>query len=43
MSLMVTAFLLFFSLGGNLYLGWTAAEFHQRYRMATERLRSASR
>jgi hypothetical protein len=43
MSLMLTAFLLFFSLGGNLYLGWTAAEFHSRYRMATERLRSASR
>jgi hypothetical protein len=43
MPLMLTAFLLFFSLGGNLYLGWTAAEFHSRYRMATERLRSASR
>lgn len=43
MPLMLTAFLLFFSLGGNLYLGWTAAEFHQRYRMAAERLRSASR
>jgi hypothetical protein len=41
--LMFTAFALFLSIGGNLYLGWTAAEFHSRYRLAIERLRSAGR
>ena len=34
---------LFFSIGGNLYLAWTALEFHSRYRNAIERLRSAAR
>lgn len=34
---------LFFSIGGNLYLAWTALEFHTRYRNAIERLRSAAR
>jgi hypothetical protein len=43
MPLMFTAFALFMSIGGNLYLGWTAAEFYSRYRLATERLRSAGR
>jgi len=28
---------------GNLYLAWTALEFHSRYRNAIERLRSAAR
>lgn len=41
--LMFTAFALFLSIGGNLYLGWTAFEFHSRYRLAIERLRSAGR
>ncbi|HUE70218.1 MAG TPA: hypothetical protein VMP01_04950 [Pirellulaceae bacterium] len=31
------------SLGGNVYLIWTAAEFHHRYKLAVERLRSAGR
>lgn len=35
--------LVFFSVGGNFYLGWTAAEFYSRYKLANERLRSASR
>jgi hypothetical protein len=39
----VVLFALFFSIGGNLYLGWTALEFHSRYRNAIERLRSAAR
>jgi hypothetical protein len=43
MPLMFTAFALFLSIGGNLYLGWTAAEFYSRYRLATDRLRSAGR
>jgi hypothetical protein len=43
MPLMFTVFALFLSIGGNLYLGWTAAEFYSRYRLATERLRSAGR
>ena len=30
---------LFLSIGGNLYLGWTAAEFYSRYRLAIERMR----
>ncbi|MFN0016608.1 MAG: hypothetical protein ACKVP0_00010 [Pirellulaceae bacterium] len=34
---------LFLSIGGNLYLGWTAAEFYSRYRMAIERMRGSSR
>ena len=34
---------LFFSIGGNLYLAYTALEFHSRYRNAIERLRSAAR
>jgi hypothetical protein len=29
------------SLGANLYLGWTAAEFYSRYRTAVERLRTS--
>lgn len=41
--LMFTCFALFLSIGGNLYLGWTAAEFYNRYRLATDRLRSAAR
>ncbi len=32
---------LFLSIGGNLYLGWTAAEFYSRYRLAIERMRGA--
>ena len=35
--------LLALSIGGNLYLGWTAAEFYTRYRSAMERLRSGGR
>jgi len=35
--------LVFFSVGGNLYLGWTAAEFYSRYKLANERLRTAGR
>ncbi|WP_254509119.1 hypothetical protein [Anatilimnocola floriformis] len=38
--LVFTAFLLFVSFGANLYLGWTAAEFYSRYRLAVERLRT---
>lgn len=34
---------LFLSIGGNLYLGWTAAEFYSRYRKAVERMRGESR
>jgi hypothetical protein len=34
---------LFLSIGGNLYLGWTAAEFYSRYRMAIERMRGSGR
>lgn len=34
---------LFLSIGGNLYLGWTAAEFYQRYRQAIDRTRGNSR
>jgi hypothetical protein len=41
--LMFTAFALFLSIGGNLYLGWTAAEFYSRYRLAIDRMRSAAR
>ena len=36
-------FALFLSIGGNLYLAWTAAEFYSRYKLAVERLRGASR
>ncbi|MEX2174242.1 MAG: hypothetical protein WD872_07760 [Pirellulaceae bacterium] len=43
MPLMLTFFALSLSIGANLYLGWTAAEFYSRYRLATERLRSAGR
>jgi len=39
----VVLFALFFSIGGNLYLAWTALEFHNRYRNAIDRLRSAAR
>jgi hypothetical protein len=39
----VVLFALFFSIGGNLYLAWTALEFHNRYRSAIDRLRSAAR
>lgn len=31
------------SIGGNLYLGWTAAEFYSRYKLVIERLRTSSR
>jgi hypothetical protein len=41
--LLFVTFALFFSIGGNLYLAYTALEFHGRYRSAIERLRSASR
>ncbi|MBC7852897.1 MAG: hypothetical protein IAF94_05635 [Pirellulaceae bacterium] len=34
---------LFLSIGGNLYLGWTAAEFYSRYRKAVERMRGENR
>ncbi|MGV3608184.1 MAG: hypothetical protein ACO1RA_17390 [Planctomycetaceae bacterium] len=37
LMLMVCA--LFLSIGGNLYLGWTAAEFYSRYRTAIDRMR----
>jgi hypothetical protein len=30
------------SIGGNLYLGWTAVEFYHRYQRAVERLRSGN-
>jgi hypothetical protein len=40
---MIITFALFVSIGANLYLGWTAGEYYSRYRLATERLRSASR
>lgn len=40
---MIVTFALFMSIGANLYLGWTAGEYYSRYRLATERLRSASR
>jgi hypothetical protein len=36
-------FSLFLSIGVNLYLGWTTAEYYNRYRVAVDRLRSASR
>ena len=39
--LVFTSFLLFVSIGANLYLGWTAAEFYSRYRLAVERLRTS--
>lgn len=41
--LLFVTFALFFSIGGNLYLAYTALEFHSRYRGAIERLRSAAR
>jgi hypothetical protein len=41
--LLFVTFALFFSIGGNLYLAYTALEFHTRYRSAIERLRSAAR
>jgi hypothetical protein len=40
---LVTVFALFVSIGANGYLGWTAAEYYSRYRLATDRLRSAGR
>jgi hypothetical protein len=40
---MIVTFALFMSIGANMYLGWTAGEYYSRYRLATERLRSASR
>jgi len=43
MITMVIFFALAFSIGVNMYLGWTAGEYYSRYRLATERLRSASR
>jgi hypothetical protein len=42
LTMMVTL-ALFLSIGANMYLGWTAGEYYSRYRLATERLRSASR
>jgi hypothetical protein len=39
----LVTFALFFSIGGNLYLAYTALEFHHRYRSAIDRLRSAAR
>jgi hypothetical protein len=41
--LLFVTFALFFSIGGNLYLAYTALEYHNRYRNAIERLRSAAR
>ena len=41
--LLFVSFALFFSIGGNLYLAYTALEFHNRYRSAIDRLRSAAR
>lgn len=41
--LFFTCCALFMSVGGNLYLGWTAAEFYSRYRLAIERMRGGSR
>lgn len=41
--LLFVTFALFFSIGGNLYLAYTALEFHNRYRSAIDRLRSAAR
>jgi hypothetical protein len=40
---LVVIFSLFLSIGGNFYLGWTAAEFYSRYRLAVDRLRTAGR
>jgi hypothetical protein len=39
----LSLFALFLSIGANLYLGWTAAEFYSRYKLAVERLRGAGR
>jgi hypothetical protein len=41
--LLFVTFALFFSIGGNLYLAYTALEYHNRYRSALERLRAAAR
>ncbi len=41
--LFFTCCALFLSVGGNLYLGWTAAEFYSRYRKTIERMRGGSR
>ncbi|MGI8981092.1 MAG: hypothetical protein ACR2FY_17845 [Pirellulaceae bacterium] len=41
--LFFTCCALFLSIGGNMYLGWTAAEFYSRYRKAVERMRGESR
>lgn len=41
--LLLVTFALFFSIGGNLYLAYTALEYHNRYRSALERLRAAAR
>lgn len=41
--LFFTCCALFLSVGGNVYLGWTAAEFYSRYRLAIERMRTGSR
>jgi hypothetical protein len=43
LPLVLTGCALFFSLGGNVYLGWTAAEFYSRYRLAIERMRTSNR
>jgi hypothetical protein len=41
--LVFMSFFLFISIGANVYLGWTVAEFYSRYKLAVERLRSSSR
>jgi hypothetical protein len=40
--LFFTCCALFLSVGGNVYLGWTAAEFYGRYRLAIERMRTSN-
>jgi hypothetical protein len=42
-TLVFMSFFLFVSIGANFYLGWTAAEFYSRYKLAVERLRTSSR
>jgi hypothetical protein len=39
----LSLFALFLSIGGNLFLAWTAAEYYSRYKLAVERLRSSTR
>lgn len=40
-TLIFVSFFAMISFGANLYLGWTAAEFYSRYRLAVERLRTS--